>query len=543
MPASALPGPNGCGCGGGTTDSVVETDQQWTSLALANSPFNGTVQAFSGVSQQVQFSVGVTPLGGSSQSTTTTGQIINAVNGEATGYFTLATWAIHRWTKDTCVGTTSGSYAVETSWGSQQTFWDYAPQGTQSDGNIATSFSYLGYQSIAFNMLFNGQNPYNTVSVCSSTAQQLTATGSSSTGYGVFLHVSVTIGIVSIDAGFLDLTYTSGPQYDYAYTLKPWDSWGYQFLSGTNYLMAFDYFGTAPCAPYYSGGGSPWIGVWNGSQYVFLNNILRTGMFKNGTSWHDVTDNYVMPSSGVLTNGQYLFEVFERNLATNYDSIALYAVYHPSGTSLVTTTGGQILTYTSPSPPVSAVNATGTNILPQLSVVNDGQYVVGTNGYTAYLSFGTVKSSIAKLILNATDPCCLKTSIDTYILARNGTWIPSGIVHPRQLWSVEGLDISSYLQYVKGPLTMKLVFTDTVDKLDFVGLDTSPQAQTVISSLPMREALNTSGNVTSIVSSTNGNYLVFGPLQMFRVLFGASSQPPPGMITDLILVSTGHYIV
>ncbi len=107
---------------------------------------------------------------------------------------------------------------------------------------------------------------------------------------------------------------------------------------------------------------------------------------------------------------------------------------------------------------------------------------------------------------------------------------------------MEGLKLSNYLQYVKGDLKVKLSWDAARDKVDFVGLSTSSTPQLVVSSVPMSQALYSSqGDVTSVLSSADGNYLVFGPLQVFRATFTVPSAPT-NLVRDILLVSTGHYV-
>ena len=292
-----------------------------------------------------------------------------------------------------------------------------------------------------------------------------------------FFNPSVSIGAYGV-SGNIEMKYATQQQYDYSYSFPGGYEWYWNYKTSSHFLLAFNFIGPGPgCGGGGGGGGSPWIGVSDGAQYEFLNNILRTGQFQVGTQLHDVTDYYVLPSTGFASNGHYQFEVFERNNATNYfDKFALYSVDHPSGTSVVASADGQIITYAKPTAPITAVDSNGTNVAQLLSTMNDGTSVKGGSGYSLYLNFGLVKSTNANLIFNATDPCPCKLSINSYVYASNGTWIPSGTIHPRETWAMEGLKLSNYIQYVKGDLKVKLSWDAARDKVDFVGLDTSSTA-------------------------------------------------------------------
>ena len=256
-PAPAAPQSNStpnCGCGPypPPTDAVVETVTQWTPVSIANSPYFGQVQASSGLSESVGYSIGVIPLGGGYDSSTTNGQVISAANGEAIGFFQLATWETHHWTNTTCAGNNAGTYSKVTNWGVQQLFSRYVQPGTTSDANAVSQFSVNGYQSIQFDMRFepSTHTVYTLDTTCASPGQALTASGSSSTSFpSIFLSVSVTIGVVSLDVGEFHLSYSSGTTNEYVYTFNQ-GQWQYHYLDGTNYLRAFNYLGSGSCSDF-----------------------------------------------------------------------------------------------------------------------------------------------------------------------------------------------------------------------------------------------------------------------------------------------------
>ena len=250
VPASSQSVPNCCGAPS-TTDTVVETVQQWTPEVVANSPYLGQVQASSGGTTGLSYSVGIVPLGTASTSSTTTVHIINVANGEATGWFKLATWERHNWVRDTCAGSVSGMYSKVASWGLAEITHSYAQPGTTADSNLPAQFSQSGYQSIQFDMRFEpGSNTvYTQDTTCSSPGQSIAASGTLSNSVYVFLSVSVTIGVVSLEVGQFSLSYQSSSQYDYVYTFNQ-GAWQWHYLGGTSYLRAFSYLGGGACSDF-----------------------------------------------------------------------------------------------------------------------------------------------------------------------------------------------------------------------------------------------------------------------------------------------------
>lgn len=521
----------------------------WTPQMLLDSPYLGSATGFSGVSEELDYNFAVT----GNQKIDQQGWQASRSGGEAVGIFEVGTWQSVTQQYD-CAGDThtgaqwNGYYVDPATGGTHTTTWQLAPPGTISDANVINQFSYIGFDSMTFDMRYarldnDFTTPGGAATFVASGDCGFLGCGACGVWYNcTFFNPSVSIGAFGV-SGNIEMKYASHQQYDYSYSFPGGWEWYWNYKTSSNFLIAFNFVGPCPgCSGGGDGaGGSPWIGVWDGSQYKFLNNILRTGQFKEGTQWHDVTDYYVLPSTGIVSSGQYQFEVFERNDATDYfDGLALYSVDHPSGTSVVATADQQLITYTNPTPPITAVDRNGTNVERLLSTMNDGTYVTGGSGYSVYLNFGHIESQNAKLIFNATDP--VKRSINSYVYASNGTWIPSGTIHPRETWAMEGLNLSNYLQYVKGALKVKLTWAAAGDRVDFVGLDTSSPSQLVVSNVLMSQALyGSQGDVTSILSSTDGNYLVFGPLQVFRATFPVPS-PPANLVRDMLLVSTGHYL-
>jgi len=323
---------------------------------------------------------------------------------------------------------------------------------------------------------------------------------------------------------------------------------------------------TTPCGCGGGGGGSPWIAVRDSAgHYIFINDVLRGGLFVQGQAWHDTTDYYVLPTAGVPDSGQYSFVVQERNTALNYlDQFSAYAVDHPSGTSVLSTFDGKIITYSNPAAassitdPTSGtlVDVTGsmTNSLAlAVSDSNPTAGITGTQGHVLYADFGTVSPSSAKLIVHGwnkpgmTTPSigsCLicRTGIWVYVQDKGG-WVSAGEVFLRKGGSIEGLDLSSFLK-TNGQthLKAKLLFLGG-QRVDFVGLDKTPNASVTIVHLPLIVAtFNSQVDVASKLASADGNYLVYGAREYFTVTFNNSPPPTNGLVRDIMMVTTGHYL-
>ncbi len=336
------------------------TANLWSPQLLLDSPYLGSATGFSGVSEELDYNFLVT----GSQKIDQQGWQATRSGGEAVGIFEVSTWQAV--SQDTgCQSITNhgaqwnGYYVDPATGGKHTTDWQLAPPNTISDANVINQFSYIGFDSMTFDMQYNKLD--NDFTTPGGAATYVASGDCGALGCGAcgvwynctFFNPSVSIGAFGV-SGNIEMKYASQQQYDYSYSFSGGYEWYWNYKTSSNFLVAFNFIG--PCPGCSTGGsrGSPWIGVWDGSQYRFLNNILRTGQFQIGTQWHDVTDYYVLPSTGIVSNGQYQFEVFERNNATNYfDRLALYSVDHPSGSRVVATADGQIITYTNPAPPCS----------------------------------------------------------------------------------------------------------------------------------------------------------------------------------------------
>lgn len=526
----------------------------WTPQLLLDSPYLGSATGFSGVQEELDYNFLVT----GAQKIDQQGWLMSRQNGEASGVFEVGSWQqVSQQTgcpSTDHVGAQFNGYYKDPSINATRiTTAQLAPPGTTSDASVINQFSFLGFNSMTFDMR------YARLDVDLTTwGGSVTATASGDCGLGgcgscgviyncTFFNPQVSIGFSAGGLGVsgnIEMKYASTQAYDYSYSFPSGYEWYWNYKSSPNFLMAFNYVGqlvggggggTCPPLPCKS---SPWIGVSNGPQYTFLNNILGGGLIPAGSRGPDVSDYYVLPSTGDVRNAQYSFEVFERGHSTDYfDSLALYAVDHPAGTSVLATSDGRILTYTNPKPPIVAIDDKGTNLTPAISSMSSSSFVEGAKDYTVYLNYGPVQSQTANLILRARGN---NTPMSVYVDTGGGQWTLAGNVTPREDWSMVGMDLSALASSVQGAVKLKLVWQGD-NQVNFVGLDTSTGVQTVLGTIPLKLALHgAEGDVTSTLANSDGNYLTLGPLDVFRATFQASN-PAAGLVRDVMLVTIGHY--
>jgi hypothetical protein len=299
------------------------------------------------------------------------------------------------------------------------------------------------------------------------------------------------------------------------------------------------------------GGGCPYVSTWNGTQYVIDNNMLPGSEFSNGT---DATDYYKLQQPLVPnSDGTYSLKVSEFEKEDDFlDQVQLLAVDHPSNVSVGASPYGQILTYTNPYPPVSAITNDNRNVKQVLGAV-DGNYYQGYNGSFIDLNFGDLDVSHgAKLVMRA-DMFAVKTSIHVQVQDSKGSRVDVAEVIPRKNWETEIIDMSNYLPDAKGNLKVRLYFTAN-HRVDFVGLDTSPQAavttQTGVLASAVHEAngiqpvggsaIDGKATYQSLLSSDN-SYAELTPGYEIKMNFKVPTKKDQKDVRDFMLVVNGWY--
>jgi hypothetical protein len=277
-----------------------------------------------------------------------------------------------------------------------------------------------------------------------------------------------------------------GTYYRYI-SLPAYDTYRIYVVAAANNL-----FTTAHITVYYQygggGGGCPYISVWNGTHFIIDNNLLRGGFSET-----DITDYYKLEQTPVLIDdGIYSLQLSEFEEEHNFiDQVKLLAIDHESNVNIAVSPEGRILTYTNPHPPVSAITNEHKNVKPLLSCI-DGNYYEGYNGSYITLNFGDELdvSQGAKLVIRA--DMVVKVSIHIQVQDARGDWNTVATFIPRRNWATEIIDMSGYLPDAKGNLKVRLYFTAN-HRIDFVGLDTSPQAKVKTEECALLSAKYTSG--------------------------------------------------
>ena len=294
------------------------------------------------------------------------------------------------------------------------------------------------------------------------------------------------------------------------------------------------------------GGGCPYLYDWNGSDFVKDNNLLPASENGNGT---DTKDYYLFqqPLVPVFSTKQaslYSLQISEFESNIDYiDQVKLTVVDHAQGTNIAVTPEGRILTYTSPATPISCIDSNGVSHLSEIdrmdgNVSDPPTYFQGNKGNWLVLNFGRVTGPYANLILRD-DQKCADVCINVQVPDQSGGWNTVEVLHPRDFWSIEAVNMTNYLP-TSGDFIVRLLWTAS-HRLDFVGLDTSSPAQVqTYSASPKLAIHSTMGIVTSQLLYDDENCVELINGQQITIAFTLPNQAR-GTTRDFICYTDGYY--
>lgn len=237
----------------------------------------------------------------------------------------------------------------------------------------------------------------------------------------------------------------------------------------------------------YSGGGCPYISTWDGTHYIVDNNLLPSGY-----SDTDVMDYYKLQQPLVPNGDIASLQLSELEWEHDFiDQVKLLTVDHKRNVKVAVSPEGQMLTYRRPILPLTAIDDEGNNVRYLIKRI-DKKYYQGHNGSHILLDFGNLNiSSGAKLVLR-TDRPPLKVSIHIQVTDEEGNWNNVATIMTREYWATDIIDMSEHLPDANGRLRVRLYFT-AEHKLDFVGLDKSPQAAIEVNNAEFISATHSAG--------------------------------------------------
>lgn len=293
------------------------------------------------------------------------------------------------------------------------------------------------------------------------------------------------------------------------------------------------------------GGGCPYVYTWDGLRYIMDNNLLPASEVSSGA---DVEDYYrleqpLFPIYQGTSFSLYSLQIREFEHEHDYfDQVSLLAVDHKSDVNIAVAPAGEILTYKDPNPPVSCFDNNGTDRLDEIlqmdgNVSDPTTYFYGEAGDYLILNFGEVNAENAKLILRD-DMKSMIICIHVQILDDDCEWQTIDTVTPRDYWAIEALSLTEYIPQ-NSDFMIRLFWTSP-HRLDYVGLDTTPQDSFTVRSAPSILAFHsTEGNIRWKLLASDNIYAELTPGQHITLTFILPNNHNEER--TFILYTEGHY--
>ncbi len=293
----------------------------------------------------------------------------------------------------------------------------------------------------------------------------------------------------------------------------------------------------------------PWVFTWNGSEYVKDNDVYSTA---RGAA-KEFTDYYTLNKPMLPKDGYYSLELREVNNETSYtDLVQLVTVDHASNVNIASDENGDVWTYSNPSPPVSAVDNEGNDVLSQIATEGNAGFKGYHDDYVILDFGGLAIGDSAILVLRVKGFQMDGSDVGDFIPGRpyvfvqtqnnDGDWVTRHSFYPRDDWAISAYNLADYL----GSNTLVRLYvtsclTEKYHLIDYVGLDTSPQSPITIQTLSATAAIHSiNGDVLNKISNSDNNYANMSPGEKMTFTF-----PVPDMAGEarhFVLVSEGYYI-
>lgn len=274
-----------------------------------------------------------------------------------------------------------------------------------------------------------------------------------------------------------------------------------QYLFSKTVPVTFNIFKYEPASP-----SCPYLYLWNGSDYVFENDLFPSGNPK------EYTDYYLLMKELIPKDEVYSLKIKEELEETSHiDKVSLLQIDHPEGVKIAPTLEGKLYTYKEPlTAAANVVNSQGEDITELISTGADNKEYFGRQGEEIMLRFA--KNGLrdeTRLILSSDLPRPKPNyakSIHLQFKDKKGQWQNLVVLHPHEYWDIWAVDLSPYLEDLgkDEDLEIKIFFTQD-HKLDFVALDTSQQAPIVVTELPLLKATHSKDNDIRLKLETSDN--------------------------------------
>ena len=296
-----------------------------------------------------------------------------------------------------------------------------------------------------------------------------------------------------------------------------------------------------------SGGGCPLLYVWNGSNWIFDNNLLPKGHL--GYS----KDRYLL---SVYPAGDSIkLKIAESGDSITFlDLVKLYGIIHPENTiPVVEVTSGNIILLNlkhskEPLTPYYVKDIFGNNItLVMKKPDNDSYELAPKTWLIAY--FKDVRHLKKPILLIRSDPVeqlAYKTSLIIQIY-ENGDWKNVTILSPRYQFYVDAIDISKYMPKHSNELIIRIIAT-AYHRIDWIALapaDTYKVKGYKLVELDLKDAVlvsnNTKINVVIKIAKADKDFVKIEKGRELYLVFEDYNKVKPGRKISYLLEVQGYY--
>lgn len=292
----------------------------------------------------------------------------------------------------------------------------------------------------------------------------------------------------------------------------------------------------------------PWIYSWNGGEFEKDNDVYPTS---RGPA-KEVTDYYTLNTPVVSEDGHYIFKLQETDSESSYtDVVQLITVDHSTMVKISADDGGTIWTYGSPSAPASASTSAGNDAVAALSVEDERGLNVGNGDYVE-LDFNNLDiTNGAILVLRVLgyqndgpvgDPTYVTPAIAIQTQDSDEQWVTRHRFAPRMDWATSAYNLKDdFVINNKVRLYATSCHEGKYHIIDYVGMDTSYQAEVSVTTVPLASATHSvNGDVCAALQVSDNNYATMTSLESLELAFAVPAQS--GEARDFVFVSEGYYV-
>lgn len=307
----------------------------------------------------------------------------------------------------------------------------------------------------------------------------------------------------------------------------------------------------------YSGGGCPYVHVWNGVDYIEDNNILSESETSLMTPPY-VREYYHLGTTPILERERYRLEIREpESQHVMLDFVQIIFADHDSGSAVVVTPEGEIVGYTGLLAPLYARGSDDVNYTGAVSQAGDSLIFEGWEGDVLEVGFGgdeDVSSALdggsGTVIIMSADKIPQdpgggrdggdQREIQVEVMGQSG-WEEVGSILPRAHWSEGVIELDPGSLGVADEVELRLVGTGHF-KVDIVALLTGSHRDVAVAEVQPASAAHSRG-YSVLDSCLASDYQYAAVLPGDRIRFDFLDLPKTsGLVRDFVLECHGYYI-